>query len=304
MVKKLILDCDPGIDDALALIAACKQRQAEVLGVSVVAGNLPLETVTANASAILAFMNSPARVYPGATGPLYGKLQDASDIHGPGGLGGWRLEPDAKRVDSCHAAEFMARTAAAFPGQVTLVTLGPLTNLALALEHHPRELQKLAAVVIMGGALTVPGNVTPAAEYNIWADPDAAQLVLSSDLDLTMVGLDVTANMRLENEDIRRLTQGGPVARGAARLIEYIVREQGEYPFHDPLAFTAAVQPDYFAFDTVPVAVEPRGAICRGRTVADYSGRGNYRKVKVAIKADYGKCRRLLIDLWTDSADK
>ncbi|HBI57181.1 MAG TPA: nucleoside hydrolase [Firmicutes bacterium] len=304
MVKKLILDTDPGIDDALALIAAVSCREAEVLGVSVVAGNLPLETVTANASAILAFLDSPARVYPGATGPLYGKLQDASDIHGPGGLGGWRLKPDPNRVACCHAAEFMARTAAAFPGQVTLVTLGPLTNLALALEQHPREMQKLAGVVIMGGALRVPGNVTSTAEFNIWADPDAAQLVLNSGLDLTMVGLDVTKNMRLEKEDISRLAGGGAAARGAARMIEYAVREQGEYPFHDPLAFMAAVQPECFAFDTVPVAIETRGAICRGQTIADYSGPGNPGEVKVARKADYSKCRDFLLELWLDAPDR
>lgn len=303
MVKKLILDTDPGIDDALALIAAVRCREAEVFGVSVVAGNLPLETVSANASALLALLGSSARVYPGASGPLYGKLRDASDIHGPGGLGGWRLEPDACRIDSCHAAEFMARTAAAFPGQVTLVTLGPLTNLALALEHHPREMQQLAAVVIMGGALRVPGNVTPTAEFNIWADADAAQLVLSSGLDLTMVGLDVTQNMKLQPEDISSLAGGDAAAQGAAQMIEYILRAHGEYPLHDPMAFTAAVMPELFSFDAVPVTIETRGSICRGQTIADYSGQGTG-KVKVAREAAYGDCRDFLMNLWLNTPDK
>lgn len=304
MVKKLILDTDPGIDDALALIAALRCQEAEVLGVSVVAGNLPLDTVSANASALLALLGSTARVYPGASGPLYGKLRDASDIHGPGGLGGWRLEPDSSRIAGCHAAEFMARTAAAFPGQVTLVTLGPLTNLALALEHHPREMRQLAAVVIMGGALRVPGNVTPTAEFNIWADADAAQLALNSGLDLTMVGLDVTQNMKLEPEDISSLAGGDAAAQGAAQMIEYIVRSEGEYPLHDPLAFTAAVLPELFVFETVPVTVETRGSLCRGQTIADYSGQGSPGKVKVAREAAYSDCRDFLMNLWLNTPDK
>jgi len=297
MVKKIILDTDPGIDDALALIAAVRCKDVDVLGVSVVAGNLPLDTVTKNTSAILAALNSPARVYPGASGPLYGKLQDASDIHGPGGLGGWRPPPDASRIDSCHGAEFIARTAAAFPGEVTLVTLGPLTNLALAAEHFPGDVEKLAAVVAMGGALGVPGNVTAVAEFNFWADADAAAMVLNSGLNLSLVGLNVTRDMVLEREDMLALTRGDAVAQGAARMIEYMVANEGEYPFHDPLALTAAIKPEFFTWDAVPVAVETRGNLCRGQIIPCKDGEQGA-CIKVATGADYRCCRGFLLDLW------
>lgn len=296
MVKRIIIDTDPGIDDALALIAAVRCKEAQMLGASVVAGNLPLDTVTKNASAILAALNSPVRVYPGARGPLYGMLQDASDIHGPGGLGGWRLSPDDGRIDSCHGAEFIAKTAAAFPGEVTLVTLGPLTNLALALEHFPGEVEKLAAVVMMGGALGVPGNVTAVAEFNIWADADAASLVINSGLNLSLVGLNVTRDMVLEQEEVLAMAGGDAVAQGAARMIQYIVVKEGEYPFHDPLALTAALKPEFFTWDTVPVTVETRG-MCRGQIIPCRS-REQGAKVSIATGADYRRCRDFLMGLW------
>jgi inosine-uridine nucleoside N-ribohydrolase len=297
MVKRLIIDTDPGIDDALALIAAVRCQDAELLGVSVVAGNLPLETVKTNASAILVALNSPARVYPGASGPLYGMLQDASDIHGPGGLGGWQLPPDPRRIDSCHGAEYIAKTAATFPGEVILVTLGPLTNLALALEHHPREVEKLAGVVMMGGALGVQGNVTPVAEFNLWADADAAQVVLDSGLNLSMVGLNVTRDMVLEQTSIPALAQGDHIAQGAARMIKYIVAKEGEYPFHDPLALTAALRPEFFTWNTVPIAIETRSPLCRGQIIAGRDGEQGG-KVKMATAADYRQCRDFLLGLW------
>lgn len=159
MVKKLIMDMDPGIDDALALLAACRSPQVELMGVSVVAGNLPLEIVTANASGILQLVGSSARVYKGASMPLYGKLYDAADIHGPQGLGYWQVEADPTCVAPEHAVQFIADTAGKYPREVTLVATGPLTNVALALEHYPEDMGKLAGLVLMGGAVTVPGNV-------------------------------------------------------------------------------------------------------------------------------------------------
>lgn len=300
MVKKLILDTDPGIDDALAIIAACRCREAEILGVSTVAGNLSLDRVSANAAALLALLGSTARVYPGASGPLYGKFRGAESIHGSDGLGGWSLRPEPHRIEGhYHGAEFIARTAVAFPGQVTLVALGPLTNLALALAHHPRETRQLAAVVVMGGALWVPGNVTPVAEFNIWADPDAAELVFNSGLDITMVGLDVTQGMRLAPEDVSRLAQGDAVARGAAGMIDFIAGNLGTCSLHDPLAFTAALHPEFFRFKSVPVAIETHGSLCRGQTIAAGSGPGG---VKVATKAAYKECRDFLLNLWLVSS--
>lgn len=300
MVKKLILDMDPGIDDALALLAACRWPQAELLGVSVVAGNLPLEVVSANASGILKMLGTKTQVYNGASMPLHGKLYPAADIHGVQGLGYWQVEADAQRVSSVHAARFLAETARKHPHQVTLVATAPLTNVALALEHHPRDMENLAGVVLMGGALAVPGNVTPAAEYNIYADPDAAELVFNSGLNVTMVGLDVTRKVYLDSRDMGDLSCRGKIAQAIVAMASYYLERFGQLPLHDPLAILAAVRPELFKFKEVAVRVETRGEHCRGQTIADWQGSHGWPKnVNVALGVDTQNCRELLLDLWT-----
>lgn len=300
MVRKLILDMDPGVDDALALLAACRRSDVELMGVTVVAGNLPLETVAANASGLLSLLGSRAKVYKGAPGPLYGLLQDAADVHGPGGLGGWLVPADPSRIARMHAAQFIADTARAYPGQVTLVATGPLTNLALALEYHPGDMELLAEVVFMGGALRVPGNVTPTAEYNMFADPEAAEAVFYSGLKLTMVGLDVTRLSRLEPGDLQRLAAGTGNARAAAGMIQYFYDRHGEWPLHDPLTLTAALAPDVFTFQHLPVRIETRGDFSRGQTSADFDGSHDWPiNIRAALGIDLERCRDILVDLWT-----
>lgn len=299
MVTKLVLDMDPGIDDALALLAACCWPQVDLLGVSVVAGNLPLETVTANASGILRTVGAESQVYKGASMPLHGKLVDAADIHGAQGLGYWQIEADSQRISSLHAVQFLAETARKFPHAVTLVATGPLTNVALALEHHPKEMEMLAGVVLMGGALTVPGNVTPVAEYNIYADPDAAELVINSGLNLTMVGLDVTKKVFLESRDLEILSSLGEVGQAVAAMASYYLEKYPQLPLHDPLALLAAVRPELFEFQEVAVKIETRGEHCRGQTLVDWDGSHGWSKnVKVALGVDAQGCRELLMDLW------
>lgn len=288
---------DPGIDDALALMAACRSP-VDIMGVSVVAGNLPLETVTANASGILNFMCAETKVYKGAAGPLHGKLEDAASIHGPGGLGGWSVESDRSRISREHAARFLAKTARAYPGQVTLVTTGPLTNLALALEYHRRDIESLAGVVFMGGALKVPGNVTPAAEYNIYADPDAAEIVFNSGLDLTMVGLDVTQMVCIGARELEDLSKGSETARAVAAMAGYYLERHAQLPLHDPLALLAVLEPGLFEFQKLPVRVETRGEISRGRTIADFSAQLWRENVNVALSVQAHRCREILLEMW------
>ena len=291
---------DPGIDDALALMAACNSKGVQVLGVTVLAGNLPLTTTTANASGILNFLGSSAGVYPGAAGPLYGQPKDAAAIHGPKGLGNWQVDSDPSRIYPKHAARFIAETASAHPGQVTLVATGPLTNLAIALEHHPAEIAQLAKIVFMGGALAVPGNVTPAAEFNIYADPDAAEAVFSSGLDLDMVGLDITQTVRLTAENLQTLAAAGPKAQAAAAMVQYYFDRHGEFPLHDPLALLAAIEPALFQFRHLPVRVETRGELTRGQTIADFAGNMDWDyKLNCALGVDHAQAKNQLMDLWT-----
>lgn len=299
MARMIIFDMDPGIDDAMALMAACRM-DVNILGVSVVAGNLPLETVAANASGILNLMGSDAQVYKGASGPLHGKLHDASDIHGRGGLGNWKVDADSVRISAVHAAKFIADTARAHPGQVTLVATGPLTNLAIALEYHRDDMNYLAGIICMGGALTVPGNVSPVAEYNIFADPDAAEAVFNSGLNPILIGLDVTRLVCLDERDVAMLSAGNDAARGVASMVSYYLERFPRLPLHDPLAFLAAMEPELFEFQDLAVRVEPRGELSRGQTIVDTDGAHGWPKnIKAALSVNAEQCRNILINAWT-----
>lgn len=296
MVKKLIMDVGPGIDGTLALMAACCLPQVDLLGVGVVAGNLPLETVAATASGILAATGASAQVYKGASLPLYGKFH----THRAQGLGRWPVEADPLRISEEHVVGFLAQAARCYPEEVTLVTTGPLTNLALALEYHPEEMKRLARVVLMGGALKVPGNVTPAAEFNISADPDAAELVFSSGLNLTLVSLDVTRQIGLDSRDIEALSSCGRAGKAVAAMAGRYLEGCQQLPLHGPVALLAAVRPDYFELAEVAVQVETRGQHCRGQVLVDWDGKQAWpHKIKAALGVDARSCRELLLDLWT-----
>lgn len=299
MVKKLLLDMDPGIDDALALFAAHHSGH-EIMGVCTLAGNLPLKQTTANASGLLASLGNSALVYKGASMPLHRKLEDASAIHGSGGLGNWHVDLDPSRVSPIHAAQYIAQVARNNPGEVTLVATGPLTNLALALEYYREDVLGLAKVVFMGGALTRPGNVTPAAEFNIWADPEAAAVVFASGLDLTMVGLDVTQKVCLTKADVDELASSTSAAQSIPAMVGYYLDRYDEFPLHDPLALLAAVHPEYFRFQHLPIKVETRGELTRGQTIADFSGRQAWEsRFSAALDVEVQSAKTMLMDLWT-----
>ncbi|HOB34193.1 MAG: nucleoside hydrolase [Firmicutes bacterium] len=300
MVTKLILDVDPGIDAALALVTACCWDKAELLGVGAVAGARPLDEAVANAAGILKEMGCPAQVFPGASLPLHGKRQQASGLRGLGGLGHWRAAPDPDRVSPTHAALFIAQAARAHPGQVALVAAGPLTNVALALEYHPQDVAQLAALVLMGGVVNGGKTVTPAAEYNIFADAAAADIVLNSGLNTVVIGQDTAREVFLDAGDICRLAGGGKAARAVVALAGPWVRELSALPLHAPLALLAAVQPCLFAFGEAAVAVEARGDWTSGCILADWEGKHNWpNKVQIALQVDARRSKELLLDLWT-----
>lgn len=273
-MRKVILDMDPGIDDALALILALKSSEIQVLGITTVAGNAPVEMTCTNARRLLEYLGvTDIPVAKGAAKPLEHPLVDALDYHGPDGLGQCNLPPPRLRLHPAKAYDFIAESVLSAPGEITLVATGPLTNVALAFQHYPELPKFLARLVIMGGVYSLTpysrGNQTPFAEFNIWQDPEAASIVLGSGVDIFAVGLDVSTNPTacLNSQHLEQLEMGHtPSARLAARLVEYAIKRHGRCELHDPLALATLLDISLFDFISAPVEIITGNGWDRGIT--------------------------------------
>jgi len=213
VAQKIILDCDPGIDDALAIAFAAGCPDLELCGITTVAGNVSLDLTTSNAQRVAGFIGAAGvPVTPGSPAPLLRPPIDARHVHGGTGLGGAVLPPPESRLSGGHAIDFLIETIGAAPGEITLVATGPLTNIALATHREPRLITQVRDFVIMGGS-TGRGNVTPAAEFNIAVDPEAAAIVFRAGWTVTMVGLDVTLQARATAAVRDRMRALGPLAQ-------------------------------------------------------------------------------------------
>lgn len=272
---KILIDTDPGIDDAMAIHLAFAHPGLEVLGLTTVFGNLHVEKATRNALALTEMAGIDCPVAAGAAGPLTRAVGEmAYDIHGPEGLGDLPAPAPTRRVTPGDAADFIIRTMRAQPQEVTLIAIGPLTNIALALRRAPDIAGLARDVVIMGGAVETRGNTTPWAEANIWQDPHAAAEVLGADWPVTLVGLDVTHRARCDQAGFARLATRAPIIGGFLDRITsfYLRREQrrgetGGCFLHDPAAVLAAIEPELFEMREMPIRVVTEGAEI-GRTVA------------------------------------
>lgn len=275
--RPLIIDCDPGVDDAIALLLAfASPAEFDLLGITTVAGNVPLALTAANARRICHLaQRTDVPVYAGCPRPLLRSLVTAEDIHGSTGLGAGLLSEPTMPLQTQHAVAFLIEqlTTAATP--IILATLGPLTNLAVALIQCPAIARGIDQVVMMGGALG-PGNVTPAAEFNVYVDPHAAKVVIDAGLPLTMLGLDVTHQVVTTPDRLAALENlGTPVGKTAADLL----RPYGQLdcdrhglaapPLHDPCVIAYLLRPELFTGRPMRLAVETEGALCLGRTVAN-----------------------------------
>jgi inosine-uridine nucleoside N-ribohydrolase len=254
---------DPGIDDALALILALESPEVQVLGITTVAGNAPVEMTSANARCILEFLGEGSiPVAMGAANPLNHPLEDALSYHGPDGLGNCNLPPPKLSLYPAKAWDLIARLVLDAPGELTLLATGPLTNVAYAFEMHPDLPELLARLVLMGGAYDLTpcgkGNRTPFAEFNIWQDPEAAHIVFNSGADIFAVGLDVTMNPAacLNGQHLEQIKTGHrPAAHLAARLVEYDVKYHGCCRMHDPLALAILLDDSLLDFTSARVEV-------------------------------------------------
>jgi inosine-uridine nucleoside N-ribohydrolase len=290
----VLIDCDPGHDDAMALLLALASPELELLGVSTVHGNQTLVRTTANALRVLEFAGSDLAVAAGADRPLLRDPAVAAEVHGETGLDGPDLPPPASAPVAEHAVEFLAERLRASTSPVTLVPTGPLTNVALLLATHPEAAERIERIVLMGGAIA-EGNVTPAAEFNIWVDPEAAARVFGSGLDVTMIGLDVTHRALMTADHAERLRAAGRVGGMVAELWEFYSRfhrriyDLGGTPVHDAMAVAHVIRGDLVQTRHVNVEVDCASELCRGRTVVDVwqrTGRPPNAHVGVDVEAD------------------
>jgi inosine-uridine nucleoside N-ribohydrolase len=301
-VTRVLLDCDPGLDDALALLLVLASPELELAGVTTVAGNQTIEKTTENALKVLELAGrSDVPVAAGAAGPLAGELVLAEDAHGKTGLGNLVLpEPSARPVDR-PAVDFLAEQLLAAGEPLTVIAVGPLTNIALLLALQPEAADRIGRLALMGGAIR-EGNITPSAEFNIWIDPEAAARVFGAGLDVTMVGLDVTNRCVLTRADAERLHASGAIGTAAAEMLDfYLGYYEGAYahggaPIHDALAVAHVVRPDMVTVEHRHVEIELTG-LCRGRTVVDVRQRTTLPEpnAHVAVDVDAESFRDFLV---------
>ncbi|MGQ0572358.1 MAG: nucleoside hydrolase [Armatimonadota bacterium] len=273
-MRRMILDCDPGHDDAFAILLAA--RHLHVLGITTVSGNQSLDKVTANALKVVEFAAlTRIPVARGSDRPLISQPQHAPEIHGETGLDGPQLPAPTTPLHPKHAVDFIIDTVMSTDG-VTLVPTGPLTNVATALRREPRLASRLVEISLMGGSLTF-GNTTPAAEFNIWCDPEAAHIVFTSGVPIKMCGLNLTRQAEAgeaETERIRRL--GNRTGRIVAELLDFFrgtLRRMfglSGGSLHDPCAVAWLIDPSLIQSRPMHVAIELNGQLTRGMTVCDY----------------------------------
>ena len=272
---RIILDTDPGVDDAIAIITAA--RWADLVGITTVAGNVPIEHTTANALRLVDLLGLNVAVHQGADRPLTAEPLHARHVHGAVGLGKVSLPDPSRGPDSEDAAGFLVETTRDEEG-LHLVPVGPLTNVALALEADPALADRVASITLMGGGAGV-GNVTAAAEFNVYADPEAANVVFRSGAPITMVGLNLTHQVRMGGEHAKACRAlGTPVGRVAADLLDFNTRvhrnasETTTGAMHDPCAVLVITHPEVFHCEPRSVTIELAGTHTRGQTLVDERG--------------------------------
>jgi len=278
----ILIDCDPGHDDAIALLLALASPEVELLGITTVAGNQTLDKTTANALKILEFVGrTEIAVAAGAARPLVREPYVAAYVHGETGMDGPDLpEPHTAPVAQ-HAVDFLAERLVRSEQPVTLVPTGPLTNIGLLLVRYPEVTERIERIVLMGGAIA-EGNVTPAAEFNIWADPEAAARVFTSGIDVTMIGLDVTHKALFQPADSKRLAATGRVGKLVSELFAFYQQFHSEQygwdgsPVHDAVAVAHVVRPGLVQTADRGVVVDCGGELSRGRTYVDLWGRAGW----------------------------
>lgn len=292
-MKKLIMDIDTGIDDALAMAYAVRSNQFDILGFTTNFGNVPLEIATRNTEVVLEKLGVSIPIYPGSKQPFHREEYDlrvAKHIHGEDGLGNTLETDEVEPVIPDQAVDFIIEKLHQFPGEVTLLFVGPLTNLAKAIEKDKAAVEKATNIVIMGGAVTVPGNVRPHAEANIFSDLDAAKFVMESGVPITVVGLDVTMQTLLPKHDIKAWYEtGNEVSNFFADISSHYVAAYESFKpgiggcgLHDPLAVGVIIDPTFVKTKEMAIDVTVNGDLI-GMTKQTDEGKPT---IKVCLEVD------------------
>ena len=317
-MQQMILDVDTGIDDALALLVAVRHPAVNLRAVTCVAGNASLEQVVRSTLTVLdAAGAEDIPVAAGASRPLLAEANHAAHVHGADGLGDLGLRESARTIAPMHAVEFLRREIRASPTPVTLVPLAPMTNIALLVRMYPEVLTNVERIVFMGGSASV-GNATAVAEFNTWHDPEAAEIVLTSGVPITMYGLDVFYSVTIAPDDISRLIAASePGTNLAGRLLRHIVSVKGSEvrvagdghgDIGDAGAVCAAIDPDGLSTVNLPVRVSLGDPLTRGQTVVDRrtagheqkgAGDSRFRPIDVALGVDSARYATLFLDTIT-----
>jgi len=298
----IILDCDPGHDDAMAILLAAAHPQIELLGITTVSGNGSLEKVTYNAQRICALANIVVPIARGAENSIAGKASAAPSIHGTSALDGAQLPEPTFEISKLSAVELMAKLVNECDRKVTLIPTGPLTNVAMFLQAHPELHDRIEHISFMGGS-TDRGNWTPYAEFNIWADPEAADIVMQSGLPIIMSGLNVTHQALATPEVLARISAlDTPLAHIIVELLNFFAQTYRDVfgmpdpPVHDPVALAIIIDMSVAKLISAPVAIELAGTLTRGATVVDlYGNTGQQKNVDVVMELDVEKFWDLMI---------
>ena len=279
--RKIIVDTDPGQDDAVAILLALASSELDVVGITAVAGNVPLPLTTKNALLLVELANrTDVPVYAGCDRPMAKDLYTAEYVHGVTGIDGAGLGEPSGSAAATHAVDFIVDTVmASEPGTITLCPLGPLTNIGTALQREPALADRLQAIVLMGGGFFEGGNTTPAAEFNIYVDPMAADIVFRSGVDITVMPLDVTHKALIQDAWLTRLrAHGSAVSDVVAGMLEFYERWDVEKygleggPLHDPTVIAYLLEPNLFSGRHCNVVIETESLLTEGMTVVDYWG--------------------------------
>lgn len=301
--EKIILDCDPGHDDAVAIMLAAINPKIELLGITVVAGNQKLEKTVNNTLKVCNHLNLNVPVYSGMSRPMIREQLIADDIHGETGLDGPKFEELKIKAENKHAVNFIIDTLMNSDEKITLVPTGPLTNIGMAIRFEPKIIEKINRIVLMGGSYQL-GNMTPAAEFNILADPDAAHIVFSSGVKLVMMGLDLTRQASATKEVVEKIKSlNNKASKLFVDLMEFFAASQKNVfgwtapPVHDPTTIAYIIDPECIEVKPMFCEIELWSERSYGRTLCDYFGILKKKpNVDVAVKLDFDRFWNLVYE--------
>ncbi len=305
MPKRIILDTDPGIDDACAILLALASPEVSLEGLSIVHGNCSLEQATINAMSVLELAGAGhIPVAKGCELPLVQPSLLAPETHGNSGLGYAQLPAARARPVVQHGSDFLIEKILSSSGEITLVALGPLTNVALAIRQEPRIIQAVREVIIMGGAIRYEGNTTALAEFNTYVDPHAAYIVYHAGMPVTLVPLDVTYQCVLTRTDVKRMRQvDSPITKFVEDATRFYMEFHDEFQsiegcvINDPLALALTFAPELCTYRELPVDVDISGGISMGKTIGDFY---NYGKKPANMRVALGVKPREFMDLFVE----